>query len=319
MDLSIIIVNWNSKDYVKKCLASVFASIRDLRFEVIVIDSASFDGCAEMIRENFSDVRFMQSEKNVGFAKANNLAFTASNGEVILFLNPDTEILGDAIGETYNALRTLPQPGVLGCKLLNSDGSIQTTCVRAFPTIVNQVLESDLLRRIFPNSGLWGTAPLSKNDPCPASVQAVSGAFMMLSRALFKKVGMFTTSYFMYSEDMDLCLKVTNAGVRNYFVPSSVVIHHGGGATNNHSVNTFSTVMMVESRWRYFRQTRSVFYALCYRVLLCVNSLGRVAIAATLLFASLLSGKSARYIPLVRKWFARLKWSVGLESWASKV
>src|SRR5581483_3230664 len=160
MDLSIIIVNWNSKDYLLKAIASVEAETKGMAFEIVVIDGGSFDGCDEMMRRYHPHILFIQSDKNLGFAKANNEAFKRSRGRTLLFLNPDTEVQGRAIERLYEQLDVLPDAGVVGPKLLNTDRSIQESCIRAFPTIWNQLLESDLLRRLFPRAGLWGMKPL---------------------------------------------------------------------------------------------------------------------------------------------------------------
>ena len=182
-----------------------------LEFEIIVIDSASFDGCAEMLRKEFPQVRFIQSQENLGFAKSNNLAFRSATGESVLFLNPDTEIVGPAINVLHSALKMLPDAGVVGGRLLNSDGTVQTSCVQAFPTILNQLLNAESLRRRFPRSRLWGMAPLFDAGTKPKLVEAISGACVMLPRLLLEKIGVFSKDYFMYSEDIDLSYKV-NAG-----------------------------------------------------------------------------------------------------------
>ena len=160
VDLSIIIVNWNSKDYLLKAIASVEAETKGIEFEVVVIDGGSFDGCDEMLQQSYPHVVFIQSDKNIGFAKANNEAFKVSRGRNILFLNPDTEVEGLAIKTLYDQLNALPNVGIVGPKLLNSDRSLQESCIRAFPTILNQVLESDMLRNLFPKAALWGMRPL---------------------------------------------------------------------------------------------------------------------------------------------------------------
>src|SRR5687768_17703109 len=124
MDLSIIIVNWNSNAFLTKCLNSIFALTKDIEFEVIVIDAGSFDGCERTLSEGFPSVRFIQSSTNPGFARANNLAFQEATGECVLFLNPDTEVVGSAIAMLYSQLRSLPDAGVVGARLLNSDGTV---------------------------------------------------------------------------------------------------------------------------------------------------------------------------------------------------
>ena len=175
MDLSIIIVNWNSADYVKTCLASIFRAPPGLSFEVIVIDSGSNDNCGAIIARNFPAVKFIQANDNLGFPKANNRAYSCAKGDVILFLNPDTEIRGGMILNLWQSLRHLPQAGIVGAKLLNADGTVQTSCIQSFPTILNQVLDSELLRRWFPTARLWGMAALFKEGMQPEEVDIVSG------------------------------------------------------------------------------------------------------------------------------------------------
>src|SRR5215204_3045030 len=167
-DVSVVIVNWNSREYLRKCLESIRAHAPAVCCEIVVIDSGSFDGCAEMLREQYPDVRFVQSDANLGFAKANNRAFQESTADVVLFLNPDTELVGPAIDLMLDKLRSLPRAGIVGCKLLNADGTIQTSCIQSIPTILNQALNSEFLRSRWPRSPLWGMAPLYDAQPEPS-------------------------------------------------------------------------------------------------------------------------------------------------------
>src|SRR5437899_604588 len=121
MDLSIIIVNWNSATFLRACLHSIYATSATVSFEVIVIDNASYDGAEMMVRREFPNVTFIQSKSNLGFAGANNVAFASSRGRNILFLNPDTEVIGNALNVMCSALDAIPDAGAVGCKLLNSD------------------------------------------------------------------------------------------------------------------------------------------------------------------------------------------------------
>jgi hypothetical protein len=296
MMLSIIIVNWKSKDFLQTCLTSVYAQTRGVAFEVIVIDSGSFDGCAEMLRERFPQVRFIQSADNLGFAKANNLATRSARGDVLLFLNPDTELPGPAIQTLLAALESLPDAGAVGAKLLNTDGTIQTSCIQSFPTILNQVLDAEVLRRRFPRSRLWGMAALFATNERPQPVEAVSGACVLVRRAAFEEVGGFSEEYFMYGEDLDLSHKLRAAGLVNYFVPAAGLVHHGGSSTAQ-APSDFSVVMMRESVWRFLRKTRGRSYAAGYRLALGMAACVRLV---------LLVGR-----PAARKWRAILKWSLG--------
>ncbi|WP_157271638.1 glycosyltransferase family 2 protein [Azohydromonas aeria] len=316
MDLSIIIVNWNSRDLLADALDSVRDTVRGITYEVIVIDSGSFDGCAEMLEKSYGWVRFIQSATNLGFAKANNEAYRHAQGDVLLFLNPDTKVLGSAIQDMLQALKRRPDAGLVGPKLLNGDGSVQETCIRAFPTLVNQLLDSDFLRRRFPDSRLWGKRELGTVDALPKPVQALSGASLMVSRAVFERVGLFSTDYFMYSEDMDLCLKAARLGFQAYYVPSAVVVHYGGASSAQSPTSSFSAVMRLESQWRFFRKMHSAPYAAAYRAAMFVASLLRIAALAVMLPLQMAKPAPQRgALHSLRKWAARLRWTVGAQAW----
>lgn len=317
MDLSIIIVNWNSKDYLRKCILSVSSGTQGLDYEIIVIDSASYDGCAEMLCEEFPEVSFIQSTENSGFAKANNEAFNVSRGGKLLFLNPDTEVEGDAINELFRQLEALPGAGAVGGKLLNSDRTIQDTCIRAFPSILNQMFDSQWLKDRFRTSSLWGNAPIYSVGRDAAPIDAISGACLMVTREAFEQVGGFSNDYFMYSEDIDLCFELKKAGYKLFYVPGAIVVHHGGGSSAKSEVSEFSEVMMVESRCRFFRKHKSHLYSSLYRVIIAATSMLRLYLSLLLWPINYLNGKSASSHFTLRKWLSRLRWSLGLERWTT--
>jgi GT2 family glycosyltransferase len=304
--------------YLKNCIATILSNTRGMEFEIIVIDGASFDGCEKMLLECYPQVRFIQSDNNVGFAKANNEAFNVSHGRNLLFLNPDTELENGAIEKMLRNLESLPDAGAVGAKLLNTDKTIQTSCIQSFPTIFNQVFDSDLFRRLFQNSHLWGNAALFKKSKTPVEVDAISGACLMVQRSVFENIERFSTDYFMYSEDIDLCFKVQKQGWKTYFVPAAVIVHHGGGSSAQSKVNAFSSVMMLESRWRFFRKTRNIWYCWLYRLAMFSASAVRICLlfSATLILGR--RGKGSPAMVSLKNWSARLRWTLGLESWAKK-
>ena len=315
MDLSIIIVNWNSKEYLEKCIASILASTHGISYEIVVIDGGSFDGSGEMLRKRYRQVRFIQNEKNLGFARTNNIASQVSNGRNVLFLNPDTEIEGPAIERLSHYLDVLPNAGIVGAKLLNSDGSVQTSCIQAFPTILNQFLDSNACRAVSPGSGMWGMRPLFTGEKTPAEVDAVSGACLMIKRSLFERIGMFSSDYFMYSEDIDLCFKVREAGRKTYYVPTAVVVHHGGVSSSRTGESAFSSVMLLESRWRFFRKTRPPWYCASYRMAMLFASMIRIGLAMLAWPIYGLRGKAFAMGNVMKKWIAKLRWTLGGEGW----
>ncbi|MCA1651988.1 MAG: glycosyltransferase family 2 protein, partial [Acidobacteria bacterium] len=301
MDLSIIIVNWNSRDILRQCLASIAAHVPGTDVEIIVIDSGSFDGCDAMLHEHYPAVRFIQIGSNLGFAKANNVAAKEARGKYLLFLNPDTEVVGDAIDILRRALETLPGSGIAGSRLLNSNGTVQTSCIQPFPTILNQLLNSEPLRRWWPKSRLWGMAPLFDLTSKPREVEGVSGACLMVRRATFVEVGAFSEDYFMYAEDMDLAYKVRQAGYTSYYVPAATVIHHGGNSSGQ-AASTFAAVMLPEAIWRFLRKTRGGLYAFGYR-----TGMGISALLRLLALAAARSAGQSGIDGSSRKWAAVLR------------
>ena len=313
-DLSIIIVNWNSREFLRRCLTSLRNGSGGLAHEVIVVDNASFDGSAEMIALEFPHVRFIQSEANLGFSRGNNLGFSYSSGRVLLFLNPDTEVVGAALDTLLAFADTHPDVGIVGARLLNSDLTLQMESVRAFPSLANQILESHYLKWRFPRLSIWGMRPLFDTSTKPARVEVVSGACLMIKREVFERVGRFSTEYFMYSEDVDLCHKVKVAGWATFYVGSAEVVHHGGRSSALSPVSAFAAVLIRESRFRFLRLARSNVYAITYRVITAMNAMCRLALLFVL-FPFFRVFRKAAPIKTIDKWFRILRWSVGLERW----
>jgi GT2 family glycosyltransferase len=308
MDLSIIIVNWNSLAHLNKCLASIYENTRGLEFEVIVVDNASFDGSGELIASRFPQAQFIQSQTNLGFACANNLGFAQSSGRALLFLNPDTEVIGDALPALFATLERVGDAGVVGAKLLNSDGTVQTSCIQRFPSILNQAIDAEPLRNAFPKLRVWGTWPLLEKQPAPVAVDVISGACMIVKRSTFEQVGLFSTDYFMYSEDVDLCFKFWQAGFKNYYVDDAVVTHHGGASSSANGQSHFSAVVMRDSIFKFFVLRRGGLYAMAYRATVVLVSIVR----CTLLGGGLLLSRQDRLGNALSRWGAVLRWGMGM-------
>jgi hypothetical protein len=317
IQLSIIIVNWNSKDYLKNCLKSIFEYTKSIKYEIIVVDSASFDGCEQMLLEYFPQVHFIQSTINLGFAGANNLGANKAQGDVLLFLNPDTEVLNNAIEKLFYNFLKLSQAGIVGCRLLNSDKTLQTSCVQPFPTILNQVLDADIFYHWFPKSHLWLSAAKFEDSLMPVKIESVSGACMMVHRTVFNLVHGFSSDYFMYAEDLDLCYKIQTAGFTNYYLAEAEILHHGGGSSK-HKRSRFSEVMIPESLSRLLKKMRGKSYSLCYRLALSVAAVIRLFLLIALFPLALLRNKKYDWQSAFFKWIAILRWGLGLEKWVYK-
>jgi N-acetylglucosaminyl-diphospho-decaprenol L-rhamnosyltransferase len=318
MNLSVIVVNWNSTGYMRECIESILQFTRSITFEIIVVDNASpvqdFDG----LTEHYPVVKIIKSPRNVGFAKANNLGFSQSSGDCVLFVNPDTKLVGPAINVMLERLQSLPDAGVMGCKLLNTDHSLQTSCIQKFPTILNQLIDIEYLRSRWPNSGLWGIGALFAKNRLPMPVEAISGACMMLTRKVFEKVGLFSEDYFMYAEDLDLCYKVARAGFTNYYVGEVEVIHHGGRSSKQRRADQWATIMKFQAVQHFCAKTRGRVYGFVYRAAMGCSACGRLLLIGLVFpFASVRWDTQALSVASA-KWNAVLRWALGLEKAALK-
>lgn len=311
-DLSIIIVNWRSKDYVRQCLNSIEANTGKLSLEIVVVDNASFDGCEEMIVNEFPNALFIQLEKNIGFAGANNLAFSRSKGRNILFLNPDTKLQEHALERLVAELESHVDAGLIGAHLLNADLTVQTTCITALPGILNQSLNLEVLRQVFPRWKIWGMRPLFDKVKVPTPVEAISGACMLGRREVIESVGAFSADYFMYAEDMDLCVKIHLAGWKIYYTPDAKIIHYGGCSSAFRKENNFSNIALRKSIFRFFEIHRGSLYANCYRSSATLVSTLRILVLVVLFLLLALSAQRQSLTRALSKWCSILGWSIGL-------
>jgi len=277
-------------------------------WEIIVVDGGSFDGCGEMLAERFPKVRFVQSIENIGFGQCNNLAADVARAPVLVLLNPDTEVRAGALDLLVAALRGSADAGVVGARLLNSDGSLQTCCVRALPTPWNRALAFECLSGLFVNSRLWGMQG-ARHATSPVAVEAVSGACMALRASVFKRLKGFDPRYFMYGEDMDLCMRVARLGLKVYHAPAAVVVHHGGGSSRTQA-DQYGTIMARISAETYMMLNHGRWTALQYRVLQGVSALARILLVLAV-YAVWFSRWHDSVRSTVSKWWFVLMWSLG--------
>lgn len=312
IELSIIIVNWHSAVYLAKCLQTVFAHADDLRLEVIVVDNASYDGAETLIQRSYPSVRFVQSAENLGFSRANNLGARYAAGPILLFLNPDTEVAEHALQRMVCCMREHQEIAILGCRLLNSDGSLQTSCVQSFPTILSQLLESEFLRRLMPRLSLWGMRALYSKQSLVIGVDVVCGACLMIRRDIFHAIGQFSADYFMYSDEVDLCYSAVAAGHKAAYLADAEVVHHGGKSSSQER-SGFSSILQRESLARFLAKSRGARYAAAYRILIGLSGLARMALVLPL------APFRRSYRGSLLKWMQLLRWSIGAEKWAAEL
>ncbi len=311
MDLSIICVNWNSLDYLRACLRRVYETTHEISFEVVVVDNASPEGGIDSLNELFPNVVIVKLPINHGFAVANNTGFLRSCGDYILFLNPDTLVTGSAIQTLLDRIRMLPDAGIVGCRLVNTDLSVQLTAIQKFPTILNQVADVQYLQLKWPSCPLWNIAPLFESNVDLTQVEVISGACMLLKREVFEQVGMLSEEYFMYAEDIDLNYKVRKAGYTNYYVSAATIIHHGGKSSSRQGVSYWATIMKYRAMRRLFRKIRGPFYGSLYRAAIgCVAVVRLVLLAAAFPLGYIIFDRAPIRLA-AKKWAMILRWAVG--------
>lgn len=249
IDLSIIIVNYNVKDLLRKCLNSIFDFQKDLSFEVLVIDNNSEDRSTRMLKEDFGQVKLLENKRNVGFSVACNQGIKKSRGRYILLLNPDTEFTSGGINKIVEFMDAHPQVGVCGPKMIDSEGRVHFSC-RSFPSYLTAISSSQsILNRLFPRNPLSRKYLLKdQNRSQERKVDWVSGSCLMTKRGVFEKIGLLDERFFMYVEDVDFCYRAKNAGFSVYYFPNVEIIHHIGKSTEKRKLK-----MLVEHH-------RSMYY-----------------------------------------------------------
>ena len=231
MDVSIIVVNWNTKSLLRDCLASVYEHSRGVDFEIIVVDNASTDGSKEMIKNDFPKVVLIENIKNRGFAAANNQGIDIAKGRYLLLLNSDTIVLDNCIANIVSFADTQPRAGVIGCRVLNSDLTLQPTCFM-FPSVLNLFLSSSYLYKLFPTNRFFGRERMTwwnANDV--REVDIIKGCFMLIRREAIEQVGRMDENFFMYAEETDWCYRFKKRGWKVMFAPVGEIIHYGGQST----------------------------------------------------------------------------------------
>lgn len=232
MDVSIVIVNWNTCAILRQCLTSIYQETRDIVFEIIVVDNGSADGSVEMVKSEYPSVILIENSNNLGFAAANNQGVKIAKGEYLLLLNSDTIILDSAIQRSFNFALRHPETCVIGCRVLNPDHTLQPTCFM-YPSPLNLFLSATYLYKLFPENRFFGRERMTwwKRDTIE-EVEVVTGCYMLIKHSTMEAVNGFDESYFMYGEESDLCYRVASRGGKLLFTPDVEIIHLGGASSS---------------------------------------------------------------------------------------
>ena len=270
IDISVVIVNWNVKELLDKCLASLYSAMNQAQgnspmVEIIVVDSDSNDGSVAMIQDKYPDVRLLPQNENVGFTQGNNIGFRETQGRYLFLLNPDTEIIEDAIPKLFNYMEAHSDVGMIGTHTLNTDGTHQSTR-RRFPTLMTGIFESTSLSNYAPQSIDTHYKMFDTDNNAILEVDWVQGSAMLVRREVYKKIGGLDEGYVMYSEEMDWCKRAKDAGWKVVYHGEAFITHHGGKSSDQ--VGAFKHIHFHTSKLRYFRKHHGYSTYLILRVII---------------------------------------------------
>lgn len=248
MKLSVIIVNYNVKYYLEQCLHSVRRALEGIEAEVFVVDNHSTDGSVDYLRKRFREMKFIASNHNLGFARANNLAIKRSKGEYVLLLNPDTIVGNDCIRECLDFMDEHPNAGGLGVRMLKCDGDKAMESRRGLPSPLTAFYKMCGLCARYPQSRRFGKYYMSYLSwTKPERIEVISGAYCLLRHSALDKIGLLDEDFFMYGEDIDLSYRLLKGGYENWYLPVSI-LHYKGESTHKSSyryIHVFYEAMLI--------------------------------------------------------------------------
>ena len=276
--LSIIIVSWNVRELLRVCLQSIERARGELAVEVVVVDSASADGSPAMVCAEFPSVNLIACDTNVGFSKGNNLGLAAARGDFLLCLNPDTEIVGDALQQLAAYLQAHSQVGVVGPQLRYADGAIQSSR-RRFPTLAMALFESTPLHLWFPHNRFAASYHMQDQpDNVTQEVDWLVGASFMLRREVYTQTHGFDESFFMYSEEVDWQKRIKDKGWRIVYLPTAQIKHYEGKSSEK--TGALRYIRFHSAKIHYFRKHRGRMVAATLRIFLLGTYVYQIAAEA---------------------------------------
>jgi len=286
LELSIVIVNWNTREPLQNCLYSIYNKPSGVNFEVIVVDNASSDDSLEMVEKKFTSVKIVKNEENLGFAKANNQAIKKAKGKYILLLNPDTIILNSALDKMVEFMEQHLDAGAVGCKLLDVNGVAQRSWC-GFPTLFKEFSHVAMLDNLLDRERVKGLGRiLSKisrrnfaryiDQSAAVEVDTVIGACLMVRREVIDRIGLLDEKFFMYIEEGDWCYRMKKQGWKVYFFPGASIVHLGGESTKQ--VIDKMLLSRYKSLFHFFRKHYGILYFYVLKYIILVGVVLRMSI-----------------------------------------
>jgi GT2 family glycosyltransferase len=274
VDVSFVIVSWNARQHLQKCLRSIANTCTGVSHEVIVVDNASSDASLEMVRAEFPDVRVIANTDNVGYGTANNQGTDVAQGRYFALVNSDIEVFAGTLQRLVAFMDANPDVGVLGPRVLNADGTLQPSC-RTFPSLRSWLFRALALDTTFPRSPWFGDQFMTNWSYGEVrDVDILSGCFWLIRRSAHEQVGGLDTRFFMYAEDMDLCLRHRQAGWRVTFLPDAEIIHYGGASSATAPVRFW--IEQQRANLQYWKKHHSFASAVTLYLILVLHHLVRV-------------------------------------------
>jgi hypothetical protein len=296
-------VNWNTKEYLKKCLVSINLAIPGIKAEVIVVDNASNDGSVDIVRKEFPFVKLIINSENLGFSKANNIGIASSIGNYLCFINSDVVVDRNCIKDLVQYLNKNINTGIVGPLIKNPDGTVQPSCY-GYPTLWNMFCSAMGLHRFFPRSKLFCGRMIYRIHDTVQSVEVLVGCFWCVRREALDSVGVLDENFFMYAEDIDWCKRYRDAGWDVVFYPGAEAIHFGGASSENAPIRFY--IEMQKADLQYWEKHHGNVMKYFYMATLYLFQINRI-IANSILYVFTLKKKKEKLI-IIKRSAACLKW-----------
>ena len=316
--LTIVIVNWNSKDMLRDCINSIL-KYNDMRLiRIVVVDNDSSDKSAEMINILFPFIMLINSGGNIGFARANNMALPHINSPYVLFLNPDTLVYEDTIGKMIQFMENHKEVGLAGCRMrypegridnLGTDGGAHTLALQWFTSPITELISIMFLTD---KNILRFKKILPYHDPNKSGyVNKIMGTCMMIRKNVLDKIGGFDERFFMYGEDADLCKRISDAGWKLYYMSDAQIVHYCGGSSNK-TIKEFPIITRCESIQKLIHKYYGKCGTILYRVVVFIGSIIRIMLLfiENVISLSILKKKKLYNNESIKKYYIMLKWTL---------
>ncbi len=272
--ISVIIVNYNVKSFLEQALLSLRRALKNIPAEIFVVDNASIDGSAAMIRQRFKEVQLIENDKNLGFSAANNQAIQKAGGDFIALLNPDTVVQEDTFVKLLQFFDENEQASMATCKILNPDGSFSVDCRHSVPTPLTAFWKLIGFSSLFPKNKIFGKYNLTYLDENETyQVEAISGSFMMMRKEVVDQIGLLDETFFMYCEDIDYCHRINQSGGQIYYVPDSQIIHYKGESTKKNNLDYVITFN--RSLYQFYKKHYQQKYVFPFKLLIILGIIFR--------------------------------------------